>query len=45
MIQQVIKLIEQWLKEKKVGNITLNFFKGGISSVRLEETIKLPKKD
>jgi len=45
MLEEVLKIIEKWIREKKVGNITLNLFKGGISSVRLEETIKLPKKD
>ena len=44
-MKELIQLIKKWLQEKKVGNITINFFKGGISSVKLEETIKLSKQD
>ena len=49
--EELDKLIDKWIDDKKVGNLTINFFKGGISSVRLftqelpgvcsQETIKL----
>ena len=40
-VQKIVKLITQWLKEKRVGSITVNFFKGGISSIKKDETVKL----
>ena len=40
-MKEIIELIKRWIEEKKVGNLTVNFFKGGISSIKLEETIKL----
>lgn len=39
-IKKVIKLLIKWLQEKKVGNVQINVYKGGISSVNLNETIK-----
>ncbi len=39
-IKKIIKLLIKWLNEKKVGNIQINMYKGGISSVNLNETIK-----
>jgi len=44
MMKNLMELIKKWISEKKVGKITINFFKGGISSVNVEETIKLSKK-
>ena len=44
-MKELIALIKEWIETKKVGSITVNFFKGGISSVKKEETIKLPKQD
>ena len=41
---ELIKLIQKWIEDKKVGSLTINFFKGGVSSVKLEETIKLSEK-
>jgi len=40
----VIELIKVWKQQKKVGSITVNFFKGGITSVKVEETLKIDKK-
>jgi len=42
-VDKVIEIIRHWLRDRKVGSVTINFFKGGISSVKLEETIKVPK--
>ena len=44
-MKELITLIKEWIETKKVGSLTINFFKGGISSVKKEETIKLPKQD
>ena len=44
-MKELLKLIQEWLEKGKVGSITINFFKGGISSVNKNETIKLPKSD
>jgi hypothetical protein len=44
--KDISKFVKEWLEAKKVGNITINFYKGGISSIKFEETIKtvfLPK--
>jgi len=40
-LKEVHRVLASWLDRRKVGNVTVNFFKGGISSVKLEETIKL----
>ena len=34
----LIKIISQWQREQKTGTIQPNFFKGGISSVKLRES-------
>ena len=34
------KLLNQWVQEKRVGSVTINFFKGGISSINMNETKK-----
>lgn len=36
----VLTLIKEWIKNKNTGSITINFFKGGISSVKKETVIK-----
>ena len=40
-LHPIMQIIEQWLLNKRVGSITINFFKGGCSSVKLnyEETL------
>jgi len=47
MLRELIDIIKEWIDSRKVGSVTINFFKGGVSSVKLEETIKLnqPKQD
>ena len=41
MNTHLTSLIKEWIEKKKTGKIVINFFKGGISSVNKEETIKL----
>lgn len=41
MNKHLSKLVEEWMQKEKTGKITINFFKGGVSSVNKEETIKL----
>ena len=43
MIEAIKRLIQTWIFEKKTGNITLNFFKGTIGTVKIEETKKIDK--
>ena len=43
MMKSILKLIQEWIDKKKVGKITISFFKGGISHVKKEEVIKLIK--
>lgn len=40
-ILEVIVLIRAFLSDGKVGNIQVNMFKGGISSVNVNQTMKL----
>ena len=42
-MKELFNLIKEWVKTNKVGSITINFFKGGISNVELKESIKLKK--
>ena len=44
MLDELVKVIQEWIDKKKVGKIQINFFKGGISSYKIEETKKLSKK-
>jgi len=37
-MSDLIKIISQWQREHKIGTIQPNFFKGGISSVKLKES-------
>jgi len=39
--ERLKKILEFWIEKKKVGSITVNFFRGGISSVMLKETQKI----
>jgi len=41
MIEKIVRLLQTWIFEKKTGNITINFFKGGISSIDIKETKKI----
>jgi hypothetical protein len=40
MSNEVKSLIDKWIQKKSTGNITINFFKGGITSWKVEETFK-----
>ncbi len=40
-MDQIIKLIETWIEERRTGRLVFHFFKGGLSSVGIEETKKL----
>jgi len=42
-MNELVKLIKKWISDRKTGNIQINFFKGGISCVKMEETIKIQK--
>ena len=33
MPEWLIKLITEWIRDKKTGSLTINFFKGGIRNV------------
>jgi hypothetical protein len=44
-VKELIKLIQEWIDKKKVGSLQINFFKGGISSVNMIETKKMPKQE
>jgi hypothetical protein len=37
---ETMKVIKEFLVSGKVGNIVVNVFKGGISTVQVNETIK-----
>jgi hypothetical protein len=41
VIEAIVKVLRQWMTEKKTGNITLNFFKGTLSVIKFEETKKI----
>lgn len=42
-MKELVGIIKEWIEQKKVGSITINFFKGGISSIDKRETLKLTK--
>ena len=44
MVNEVKGLIDKWIQKKLSGKITINFFKGGITSWKVEETFKPNKK-
>ena len=35
----ILALIKNWIKNYKTGSITINFFKGGVSNIKKEETV------
>ena len=39
-MNEIMRLIQKWVHNKSSGKITINFFKGGISSYKVEETFK-----
>lgn len=40
-IKEIMDITREWLDCKKVGSITINFFKGGISNIVIKHSIKL----
>lgn len=40
-IQSIVTMLNEWARKRKVGSIQVNFFKGGITTVNLNETVKL----
>jgi hypothetical protein len=40
-LEQIIDLLKAWINNEEVGSVTINFFKGGISSVKLLQTLKM----
>ena len=40
-MDKIIALIKLWIEQKKVGKITINFFKGGITNINIEESKKI----
>lgn len=40
-MDRLVALIREWIEQKKVGKITINFFKGGITNINIEESKKL----
>jgi len=40
-IAKLIDVIRSWISEKRTGSIQINFFKGGISNIKKEESVKL----
>jgi hypothetical protein len=40
---ETMKVIKEFLVARKVGNIVVNAFKGGITTVQVNETIKWKK--
>lgn len=45
MIDEIISILRAWMHERKTGKVVINFFKGGIANIKVEETMHLGKKD
>jgi hypothetical protein len=39
-LRDIMRFVKTCMEAKKVGNIQVNFFKGGITSINLNETVK-----
>ena len=37
-MREIFDLIKKWIAEKKCGQITINFFKGGVANFSTKET-------
>jgi hypothetical protein len=44
-IEDVIRYLKRWKKEGKTGNIQVNFFKGGIPNINLNQSLKEYEKE
>ncbi len=42
-LKDIMRLHKLWMDGKKVGNIQVNYFRGGVTSINLNETVKLGK--
>ncbi len=40
-MDEIIKLIREWIIQRRTGQISLNFYQGGISSINKIQTEKL----
>ena len=41
LMDEIIKLIREWIIQRRTGQISLNFYQGGISSINKIQTEKL----
>jgi hypothetical protein len=39
-LKDILRLHKNWMDSKKVGNIQVNYFKGGVTSINLNETVR-----
>jgi len=37
--EDLTKLINSWIEQEKFGKITINFFRGHIQNVKIEQTV------
>lgn len=40
-IDEIVKILKDWIDNKKTGSIQINFFRGGIGNLNLNKSIKL----
>ena len=40
-LDKLVQLIQGWIEKDKVGSITVNFFKGGIANIIVQESVKI----
>ena len=40
IMKDIIKLIQQWIEQRRCGKIIINFYMGGITSYETRETFK-----
>ena len=43
-LEDLIRLISEWIAQEKTGSIQVNFFKGSIPNINLNQCIKTEKK-
>jgi hypothetical protein len=36
----VLQIISEWINKHLTGSLTINFFRGGVTSIKKEETVK-----
>ncbi len=42
-VDRIILLIKDFLNKEKIGSIKVNMYKGGITNLNIDESVKLPK--